>query len=404
MQKNELNSLEIKNLLRYLVKNNTKLASEGKLPIALEIEGLPGTAKTSVVKQLGGELDFHYVRLNVSEIEVCDLIGLPLYEFKVCKKATKKGEADECVWVSDKVLGHYISMGYTALNESRTSYAKPTWVQGKEDKPVLLVLDDYNRCTPMMANACMTLIDEQKYISWSLPEGSTIVLTCNPSDQDFMVQSEDSAQATRRLKVHMKADVDIWAAEFAEPYGIDGRCINFMLKHPEIIEGAVSKDKDGNTLAKGNLRIWTKYFDSISGIDSFDKNIDLVMNLGMGSLPSEHILLFSTFIKNGLDKLASPEQLLKNDIKWSLGELKGVIKEGKDKRQDIAAILTKRLLNFALINSDKYDAPMVQNYAEILESGLLSLDLCIISLKKICTLPKFKGLVTRPKLLKLLTS
>ncbi len=54
----------------------------------------------------------------------------------------------------------------------------------------------YNRVTPMMANACMTLIDEQKYISWGLPKGSTIVLTCNPSDQDFMVQQEDSAQAT----------------------------------------------------------------------------------------------------------------------------------------------------------------------------------------------------------------
>lgn len=75
-----------------------------------------------------------------------------------------------------------------------------------------------------MANACMTLIDEQKYISWGLPKGSTIVLTCNPSDQDFMVQQEDSAQATRRLKINMKADVNIWASEFAEAYGVDGRC------------------------------------------------------------------------------------------------------------------------------------------------------------------------------------
>jgi hypothetical protein len=28
----------------------------------------------------------------------------------------------------------------------------------------------------------------------------------------------------RRLKIHMKADVDIWASEFAEPYGLDSRC------------------------------------------------------------------------------------------------------------------------------------------------------------------------------------
>lgn len=220
--KNELNSLQIKNLLRYFVDNNLKLSKLGKTPISLEIEGMPGTAKTSVVKQLSQELDFNYVRLNVSEIEVCDLVGLPLYEYKLCKDVGKKTE--ECIWVSDKVLPHYLSLGYTALNESRTSYAKPSWIQGREDKPVLLVLDDYNRCTPMMANATMTLIDEQKYISWGLPKGSTIVLTCNPSDQDFMVQQEDSAQATRRLKVNMVADVNIWASEFAEAYGVDGRC------------------------------------------------------------------------------------------------------------------------------------------------------------------------------------
>lgn len=177
-----------------------------------------------------------------------------------------------------------------------------------------------------------------------------------------------------------------------------------MLKHPEIIEGAIEKDKDGNVLAKGNLRIWTKYFDSISGIPDFTKELDTVMNLGMGSLPSEHIIMFTTFIKNGLDKLASPEDLLKKDLKWSLGELKGVIKEGKDKRQDIAAIMTKRLLNYAMVNEADYTKDMVSNYAEILESGLLSIDLCIITLKKLCTKPKFKDLAIRPKLLALLTT
>lgn len=399
--KNELNSLQVKDLLRYFIDNNVKLASKGKMPIAIEIEGMPGTAKTSVVKQIGDELQYHFVRLNLSEIEVCDLVGLPTYEYKICRG---KGKDEECLWVSDKVLGHYIAMGFTALNEHRTSYSKPSWIQGKEDKPVLLTLDDYNRVTPMMANACMTLIDEQKYISWGLPKGSTIVLTCNPSDQDFMVQQEDSAQATRRLKINMKANVDIWASEFAEEYGIDGRCINFMLKHPEIIEGAIEKDKDGHTLAKGNLRIWTKYFDSISGVGDFSKNLDLIMNLGMGSLPNEHITLFTTFIKHGLDKLATPYQLLTNDIDWSIKELKSVIKDGKEKRQDIAAIMTKRLLNYALVNEKEYTKDMVKNYAEILESGLLSVDLCIISLKKLCVVQKFKDLAVRPKLLKLLTT
>lgn len=324
------------------------------------------------------------------------LVGLPIYEYRINKEKEEK-------WVTDKVLQGMISIGWVATGENRTSYSKPSWIQGKEDKPILFVADDYNRTTPMMTNACMTLIDEQRYISWGLPVGSTIILTCNPSDQDFMVVSEDSAQSSRRLKINMKADVNAWA-EWAEEYGVDGRAINFMLKHPEIIEGAVEVDKNGHTLAKGNLRIWTKYFDSISGIPDFQKNLDMIMNLGMGSLPSEHITLFTVFIKHGLDKLASPHDLLTKDIEWSKKELKSVIKEGKDKRQDIAAIMTKRLLNYALVNEKDYTKKMVDNYAEILESGMLSVDLCIISMKKLIGLAKFKGLVIRPELMKLITA
>ena len=400
--KNELDSLQVKELLRYFIDNNVKLAKEGKTPIAIEIEGMPGTAKTSVVKQVGEEFDYHFVRLNLSEIEVCDLVGLPTYEYEVTKIDGK--DKKETKWVSDKALAVVMHAGWEPSGKNRTSYAKPVWIQGKEDKPVLLTLDDYNRVTPMMANACMTLIDEQKYISWGLPTGSTIILTCNPSDQDFMVQQEDSAQATRRLKINMKAKVDTWASEFAEGYGVDTRCINFLLKHPEVIEGAVEKDENGNILAKGNLRIWTKYFDSISGIPDFAKGTDLIMNLGMGSLPSEHIMLFTQFVKHGLDKLPTPLQLLENDVDWSLKELKSVIKDGKEKRQDIAAIMTKRLLNYALVNEKDYTKKMVENYALILESGMLSVDLCIISLKKLCTLSKFKDLTIRQKLLKLLTT
>jgi hypothetical protein len=127
------------------------------------------------------------------------------------------------------------------------------------------------------------------------------------------------------------------------------------------------------------------------------------MNLGMGSLPQEHIITFVNFIKNGLDKLPTPEQLIENDSDWSLKQLKSVIKEGKEKRQDIAAILTKRLLNYSIANESKFDKSKVSNYATILESGMLSPDLCIISVKKICTIPKFKDVALRPKLLKLIT-
>lgn len=138
-EKIELNSLEIKNLLHYAASNNVRLAKNGEMPIAYEIEGMPGTAKTSVAKQVAEELDCYYVRLNLAEIDVCDLVGLPVYEYKV-----RKGKEEK--WVSDKILSYYITtLGYEPLPETRTSYSKPIWIHGKEDKPIFLVLDDYNR-------------------------------------------------------------------------------------------------------------------------------------------------------------------------------------------------------------------------------------------------------------------
>ncbi len=162
------------------------------------------------------------------------------------------------------------------------------------------------------------------------------------------------------------------------------------------------KDEAGNTLAKGNLRIWTKYFDSISGINDFKKELDLVMNLGMGSLPQEHVITFASFINSGLDKLPTPKELFTKDVEWSLKELKENIKSGKEKRQDIAGIISKRLLNYAITNESDFTKKMSQNYIEMLESGFLSADICVLSVKKLVSKVKFKDFILRPKLLDIL--
>ena len=63
----------------------------------------------------------------------------------------------------------------------------------------MLVLDDYNRGSSLMLNACMRITDEQETASWSLPKGSTVILTSNPDDgeESFNVSSGDSAQKSR---------------------------------------------------------------------------------------------------------------------------------------------------------------------------------------------------------------
>ena len=394
----ELTPSEVANILRYSIKQNVELAQNGHAPVAYNISGMPGISKTSVVKQVAEELNtHHYIRLNLAECDPGDLLGFPITQYKVCK-------GEECLWIGDKLLNDYLLQGYHATGESRMSYAKPEWLVGKEDKPVVMVLDDYNRSTPMMLNACMRITDEQETTSWKLPQGSTVILTSNPEDSEesFNVSTSDSAQLTRFLKINMKPSVNDWAVDYAEKVGLPSPFINFMLKHPEVIEGA-STDENGNTIKKGNLRIWSKFFHAVSGLsNNLSENWNTVFLLGQNSLPVEHLLMLHKFIEDKLDKIPTPEELLKSKPEDAIKALKSVIGSGSKKRIDISSILSRRIMNYTLVNHKDFNKDMVNTYAEIMESDYMSPDLVLLSVKK--TTKLFPELIKRPKLISILTT
>lgn len=182
---------------------------------------------------------------------------------------------------------------------------------------------------------------------------------------------------------------------------INDSLINFMLKHPEVIEG--SGTNEGEELKKGNLRIWTKFFLSINGLcGNLSDNWTKVFNLGQNSLPVEHLLMLNKFIEDKLDQLPTPEKLLKSNTEDALKALKSVIGEGNKKRVDISSILSRRIMNYTLVNHKSFDKNMVNSYAEILKSSYLSPDLVLLSLKK--TTKLFPNLLQDKKLIEILTT
>lgn len=69
----ELTPSEVANILRYTIKQNVELAEKGHKPVALNIIGSAGIAKTSTIKQVCDEINtHHYIRINVGEAEVGD--------------------------------------------------------------------------------------------------------------------------------------------------------------------------------------------------------------------------------------------------------------------------------------------------------------------------------------------
>ena len=241
--------------------------------------------------------------------------------------------------------------------------------------------------------AVMELVDRQQYISWTLPEDWHIILTANPDNGDYMVNSIDSAQKTRYVTANLKFDVNVWA-QWAEEVNIDTRCINFLLLHPELVT------------QETNARSITTFFNSISSFESFEKNLSLIQLIGEGSVGDAFASMFTTFINNKLDKLVTPMDLLTHDNQdYILGELKGCIGDGDAYRADIASTLATRLANYAVVYSK--DNTVSQKITDRLEA-LCTKDYFTNDLKYLIVRTiyngnkqKFSKLMMKPEIIKM---
>jgi len=355
--KNSNNSLalttnELVKYVDHMITNNRYLAAKGVRPICMNIEGEAGLGKTSVVEQVAQTMNLQMVKLNLSQMEdIGDLVGFPIREFmlKYQEKDSDGKPVGNAVgkWVDENSYDYYIGQGWEPTGKNRTNNCVPEWLASlKPGKGVILLLDDYSRADNRFTQACMELIDRQSYGTWKLPADSHIILTSNPDDGDYFVTQLDPAQKTRFTTVKLKFDKECWA-EWAENAGIDTRCINFILKHPELITESA---KDKNSGFYVNARSSTTFFNAISSFKSFEPNLGMITNIGEGCVGPDFTNTFTIFINNKMDKLMSPEEMLtsKQDHKLVINRIIEDCKgEDGNYRADIAGILALRLINFA---------------------------------------------------------
>jgi hypothetical protein len=360
-----LNIDDLKGFMNHIINNNRFLQGSGKLPVAVEVVGESGIGKTSTIVDLAKEHNLNFVKLNLAQIEeLGDLVGFPVRQFQMYKETAVKNTNSDInytagqraaasndlaalgntvtkkvgQWVDELAVAEYLKNGYKMTGKNRMSYCAPEWISDKKEGGILL-LDDWNRADTRFIQACMELIDRQTYISWSLPKDWHIILTANPDNGDYMVNSVDSAQKTRYITANLKFDVNVWG-RWAEEAGIDSRCINFLLLHPELVT------------QETNSRSITTFFNAISSFESFDANLSMIQMIGEGSVGDTFASMFTTFINNKLDKLVTPKDLLTHENEtYILGELRGCIGKDDTYRADIASTLATRLANFAVIYS-----------------------------------------------------
>lgn len=412
-----LNTNELKSFMDHIITSNRQLQTEGKNPVAVEVIGESGIGKTTSIYQIAEQHNLDLVKLNLAQIEeLGDLVGFSTKEYYMIKEvAVKKGEtlnfssinAADAIssastgsskkvgqWVDAEAVKIFLSNGWQMTKKKRTAYLPPEWIAGKT-KGGILLLDDWNRADPRFIQAVMELVDRQTYISWSLPQDWHIVLTANPDDGNYMVNSIDAAQKTRFISANLEFNVDTWA-EWAEEAGVDSRCINFMLRYPEMVT------------PECNARSITTFFNAISSFDDFAKNLPMVQMIGEGSVGEAFSTTFTTFIHNNLDKLIHPKEMLTAEEKTMKSKLSSSVKDSDGELSAaITSILSTRLANYALLysKSNTVDKNLIDRLTMLLTSEYFTMDNKYMIARTIINgnRTKFQKLVMNPEISKMIT-
>lgn len=392
----QLNIEEMHDFLKHMIKTNSELQTNGKFPVTIEVEGESGIGKTSSIKQLAEEMGHDFIKVNLAQLdELGDIIGYPTRQFEMAKNVAKEGEKAEykMVWADEAILEDYKLKGYAPTGKDKMAYSLPEWVP-THDKGATILFDDYNRAQQRFLQAVMEILDRQEYISWKMPKNCTIVLSSNPDNGDYQVQSQDSAQKTRYVSIGLKFDKDVWA-KWAESVGIDGRCINFLLLHPELVT------------QETNARAITTFFNSISSIPVFESQLSLIQMIGEGSVGGEFTNFFVSFINNKLDKLVAPDVMLTDKDEDKVRKLlKEAIGVDHNYRADIAAVLCTRFANHTLVHAREgkpVNDDIIKRITMLTTEKMFGNDLQYFAVREIMAgeKKKFEKLMMNPEVVKM---
>jgi hypothetical protein len=209
-----------------------------------------------------------------------------------------------------------------------------------------------------------------------------VILTSNPDNGVYSVTALDNAQKTRVINVSYKFNVEVWA-RYAEKTGIDGRCVNFLLLHPELLEKNVDL----------NARTVTMFFNSLMSISDFMTELPLIQQLGEGTTSPEFTTMFTTFIHQKLDKMVSPKDMLLHDNEqYIIGEIRSCIGAGPQYRADLASVLATRLINYTVNYAEEntITQKITDRLIRFATDDLFTNDLKYIIIKKIINANKQK--------------
>ncbi len=347
---------ELSSWLKYNFWKNNQGYEKGLPRFSLCAWGHAGVGKTAAIKDFRNvEVEWRgrkYPGYDVHDVpiaqfeEMGDLHGLPVEHIlmvspasdnsgssKTSKKTFNPSGSEE-TWINCKLVEQYRELGWgiNATAGTRTLYAPPDWALFKPG-PSILLLDDFNRSSIRVLKGIMQLLQNYEMMSWKLPEGNNIVLTGNPTEQDYLVTTIDKAHLTRIKHVTLQHDAVEWGL-WAERNGIDSRGINFVLRYPEMMLGK----------ERTNPRTLAEFFRILEDFPDVARAKDDITLHANSLLDDDTVSTMIVFMTRDMELVAEPEEILKGN-KQAIERIQDLMDEKKQKqpRIDILSVTLERL-------------------------------------------------------------
>jgi replication-associated recombination protein RarA len=313
---------ELKTALPILMKHN----------ITPFIWGAQGIGKTSIIKQLAKENDLGFVHLHLATQEVGDLVGLLIPE-----------------------------------GNGKVTHAKPAWfpTSGKG----IIFLDEFNRATNDVLNACFSLMTEKTIHTHKLPDGWHVVAAGNYQTNAFNVtDTSDAALMSRFCHIDFNPSKEefVMFAEDNEAFTV----ASFIRTHGELLE-VEHKEKLNMSTITPDRRAW---LNMIAPLETEESIENMRYSLYAGIVGPTAAASFLTHKKKQHDRLSGVE-ILKNFSKMRSKIEK--LSDTKNTRFDLLNSASDEI--FLIINKGPLTEKQLKNFQEFILTVPLELNYKIIN-------------------------
>lgn len=197
-------------------------------PWPLFIWGPPGVGKSSIVRQLGADLDLPVIDLRASLLDPTDLRGLPM------------------------------------IDKGLSRWCPPSFLPGVNDTPGILFLDEINAAPPLVQASLYQLILDRRIGEYALPTGWTLVAAGNRQHDRAVTFRLSSALGNRFMHVELDADLEDWRT-WALKERVHPLVLAFLAVKPDLLQ-----KPPGEEVAYPTPRSWhmlSGLLDTFGGVD-----------------------------------------------------------------------------------------------------------------------------------------